>query len=171
MRKSKFNRPELLKIVEQQVEVLKCLEPLEGRFPEANKRLRLLFQRLWYLLSILSADQKETKVTEAEWIRMAKQFAVLFNSQTAEEKATSYLHVFVYHVGSYLEKYHSLESLANYSIEGTVKWVKTHTREASNKFGGNKSNTLEQVIHKHNRMQPFMKRELSKINSKSIFDE
>lgn len=179
VQKSKWNRPELLKILESYEKLLTCFDepdPTTGRsvqqmFPELSTLLRKLFQQLWYLLSIACSDRSDnSSLTEAEWKRLAKQFARGVTSFSIPEKTTTYLHVFVYHIGYFYCKYDSLERVSNYSIEGTVKWVKRQIASASSHFGGRNqtsTSTSQQVLEKHNRMQPIMKQKLKKKIRKS----
>lgn len=44
-------------------------------------------------------------MTEAEWKAKARAFAQLFCEVYYDEAVTPYLHVFVYHIGYYIEKY------------------------------------------------------------------
>mmetsp|Transcript_7069 Transcript_7069/g.10817 ORF Transcript_7069/g.10817 Transcript_7069/m.10817 type:complete len:113 (-) Transcript_7069:216-554(-) len=96
---------------------------------------------------------------------MAKEFAALFTLNGAPERVTTYLHVFVYHVGYFLVTFKDLEAVSNFSTEGTIQWVKVQTRNATSKFGGRnqqENSSTVQTLKKHNRLQPSFKQDLQK---------
>jgi hypothetical protein len=51
------------------------------------------------------ASQEESKVTQKEWLGWARTFGVEFTALYSDEDVTPYLHVFVYHIGYFLETY------------------------------------------------------------------
>lgn len=48
---------------------------------------------------------EESDMTEDDWLDKARAFGHLYTSIYCPEDVTPYLHVFVYHIGFYLEKY------------------------------------------------------------------
>lgn len=146
-----------------------CLEPLREFYSPLVEAIRNWFVRLWYLLSVMCSDPDEyPDIDEKEWIRLAKIFASGLTDFQSPEKATSYLHIFVYHIGFYRSVYGNLDRYANFSIEGTMKWLKKQTKDGSTHFGGKigMTGTLKQKLEKHNRMQPYFKKVLSEKSEK-----
>ena len=84
--------------------------------------MKQIWKQLWALLTLAMQDEK--KISEQEWLRMARQFGSHFVARYCKEDVTPYLHVLVYHVGFYLEKYGNLEIFANYAIEGRHRYNK-----------------------------------------------
>ena len=58
---------------------------------------------MWYLLEKAMAETSD--MTEHEWLEKARAWGALYVSVYSPEDVTPYLHVFVYHVGFFLEKY------------------------------------------------------------------
>ena len=77
---------------------------------------------LWALITL--AIQNEVKITKKKWTNMAKMFGNKFITCYSKEDVTPYLHVHIYHVGYFLEKYKNLELFANYIIKGHHKYNK-----------------------------------------------
>lgn len=70
-----------------------------------------------------------TGITENEWKKQAREWAENeFLSLYDGKDVTPYLHVFVYHLGFFLEKCGSVEQFANYPIESKHQQVKKHRK-------------------------------------------
>ncbi len=69
--------------------------------------------------------QERVYITKEEWRQEVSKFAQIFASTYSREDVTPYIHILVYHVGFYLERYRSLEMFANYPIE-TVHFINKH---------------------------------------------
>lgn len=99
---------------------------------EATRQVWDLFAKLYSL-----AAQPEVKITEQQWLYEARQFGMAFVKRYPKEDVTPYIHVFVYHVGFYLERFGSLEKFANYAIESQhFLNKKTHTNGYSIPLAG-----------------------------------
>eukprot|EP00026_Physarum_polycephalum_P004014 Phypoly_transcript_04031.p6 GENE.Phypoly_transcript_04031~~Phypoly_transcript_04031.p6 ORF type:complete len:106 (-),score=11.53 Phypoly_transcript_04031:1080-1397(-) len=62
-----------------------------------------LWDCMWWLLAKATAEESDIK--ESEWLEKARAFGHLYATVYCPEDVTPYIHVFVYHVGFYLEKY------------------------------------------------------------------
>lgn len=91
----------------------------------------------WVLLSVLV--QPFEGITEKWWLSHAKQLAKLFIERYQAEDVTPYLHVFVYHIGYYLQRYGSLEAFANYAIEGRHHFNKVMISNGTSGFSNSAS--------------------------------
>jgi hypothetical protein len=54
---------------------------------------------------------------QREWVAEAREFGRLFQKRFVNKHVTPYLHVFIYHLGYYIEEYGSIEAFSNYVIE------------------------------------------------------
>mmetsp|Transcript_9911 Transcript_9911/g.16963 ORF Transcript_9911/g.16963 Transcript_9911/m.16963 type:complete len:768 (-) Transcript_9911:639-2942(-) len=127
----KVNRSETLKIFQNPEIMLHCLDSIS-----TNLYIKTL--RVWemmYCLFVVAADPPED-FTEKEWRQKAKLMACLFVELFLKECVTTYMHIFVYHFGFFIEKHKGLESVSNYSTEGTVFICKKYIKNSGNKFGG-----------------------------------
>jgi hypothetical protein len=83
------------------------------------------------------------------WLEKSQKFGKLFAKVYSKEDVTPYLHVFVYHVGYYVEHYGSMEMYANYAIESHHKSnkdaIKHNTNGFSNNDDPNKSVQMQQL--------------------------
>jgi len=61
--------------------------------------------------------QANISITKEAWLHEAQQWGQLFISLYGKEDVTPYMHVFVYHVGWYLEWYHGIEKFATFALE------------------------------------------------------
>ncbi len=68
--------------------------------------------------------QPKVHISEAQWQEEAQQFGKAFVAYYCNEDVTPYIHVFVYHVGYFLEHYQSIERFGNYAIEGKIAETK-----------------------------------------------
>ena len=93
-------------------------------------------------------------VREEKWKIDAKEYANLFIQCYGAAAVTPYIHVFVYHLGFYLETYDGVEKFANYPIEGCHLENKRNFQHSTNKFGGKtataNNNPGVQLLRIHN---------------------
>jgi hypothetical protein len=94
--------------------------------------VKLIWKQLRALLTL--AMQDEEQITEEKWLCMSKQFSTNFTARYCDEDVTLYIHVFVYHIGYYLEKYGNLELFTNYTIEGHHHYNKVAIQSGTNDF-------------------------------------
>lgn len=59
------------------------------------------------------------------WKKDAREFGKLYLSRYLADKVTTYLHIFVYHVGEFIDMHGSIEAYGNYVIEGLHRRLKT----------------------------------------------
>jgi hypothetical protein len=84
---------------------------------------------------------------------------------------TLYMHVFVYHLGYYLEQYSSIELLANYATEGRYKYNKQVLVSATNGWSfQNKhdNNITKQLFSYSYRDDKIITEKLNTTNRESI---
>lgn len=72
---------------------------------------------LYYPLACLSAQAK-VEITAKQWRRKARKFGRAFVRVYQAEDVTTYIHIFVYHYGYFLERYGGLEKFSNFALEG-----------------------------------------------------
>jgi H+/gluconate symporter-like permease len=80
---------------------------------------------LYYPLVCLTA-QATVNISEEEWLTHAQEFGQAFIDVYQAEDVTTYIHIFMFHFGFFLDKYNSLEKFANYALEGkhsVIKWI------------------------------------------------
>ena len=158
-----FKRPVALKYLTEQEAYLKCLDPIKDTFGVRVKHIKLVFKQALYLLTIASSTDESIILPEEDWIMCAKIFASNFQAISSTNYATSYLHLFVYHLGYFLNEYGCLEKLSNFSIENTIHYIKKTILSSTSKFGGRserENNTYSTVLEKNYREQESFKESL-----------
>jgi hypothetical protein len=106
-----------------------------------NNRLRgkiVKAKRVWELyhpLATLSMQARVT-ITEEEWLDEARPFGQAFCTAYGRKQVTTYMHIFVYHYGFFLQTYHGIEKFANYALEGKHRVTKRTLARATSGFGG-----------------------------------
>lgn len=151
VKKSRLSRPDLIKVMKQHSLLIDALEKAASKEESRShvQKSREIWKLMVQLLALLSTSQ--VTISAAFWKRKALEFARLFVAEYEHQDVTSYLHAFVYHIGYYVERYGSLEKLANYGIEGLHAKNKKFIREASNGFQrGVKLTQLELQRHFRN---------------------
>ena len=102
----------------------------------------------------------QTKSQRLFWKRKALEFAKAFVQEYERQEVTTYLHIFVYHVGFYVEKYGSLERFANYGIEGLHAKNKKVVKMAT--FGYKKgAEVTKQELEYSHRMEHYCRSNIS----------
>lgn len=160
LRKTKFTRPTSIKFIKNYKEILKCLDKLPSNLQPLKEKIHLVFQQALYLLSVASSPRPN--ISEQDWLTCSKIFMSNYK-EISIGAITSYIHVFVYHCGYFLEQYGGIEKLGNYSIEGTIHYIKKTVTNSTSGFGGrneDKNHCLSQVLEKNRRQQPLFKKEL-----------
>lgn len=107
-----------------------------------------MWAQFYYLLSV--ASLAEPSITEQDWLAKARIFGKNFVTIYSAEDVTPYCHVFIYHLGFYLEKYGSVEKFANYAIECRVRFNKRLITTATNGFSRLQSTynvTFQEIDH------------------------
>lgn len=135
VKKSKFNRPELLRILKNKEKFLQVLLDSAGDNREMidfATRVQLVWESFHKLYSL--AVQPKVAITQREWQTMARDLGRQWVSAFGESEVTTYLHIFIYHFGFFLEKYSSIERFANFAIEGTVGKTKKNLQNATSGF-------------------------------------
>ena len=156
LKKTRFSRPNAVKLLVHQDSILKCLE-----FTNLNQEIKDLIKLVWkqalVLLTIASSAHPNSLITEEAWMVCAKEYATNFMKCFAVQ-VSSYMHCFVYHYGYFLVKHCGMEYLSGYSIETNIAWIKKNTFTSTNHFGGKELNACwGQLIEKHLRCQDRFK--------------
>jgi hypothetical protein len=114
---SRFGRPEYLRIIEHHGRFISILE--SGATTEAQQKKVAKTKETWQLFHklISLAVQPKVSITEKQWLEEAKPFGKAFTARYTKQEVTTYIHLFIYHVGFYLEKYESIEIFANVATE------------------------------------------------------
>lgn len=152
LEKLKINRSESLKLLEEHELVCECLNLIPDQTAAAG--IKLAWKRCWSL--ICCAANPPEGFTPAVWKTRAQLFASDLTKHIVTEKTTTYLHIFVYHCGYFIGKYHGLEHLSNYATEGTVGEVKKSSMSAAPRHGSNNElATVKVVMERSIRMKPL----------------
>jgi hypothetical protein len=127
--KSSLSRPDFVKVLDGRRNFFDVLQKGAGNIDTMNQvtAMREVWERAVDLIALAELDWVE--ITEDEWMRRAKEFGRLYVDTFGAEEVTSYIHILVYHVGFFLDRYGTIERFANYSTECTVGKNRTiHTR-------------------------------------------
>jgi hypothetical protein len=143
LRKSRLNRNDFWKIVSHSVQFLNCVEDLPTNKDRQSKNLptaRSVWGDFLPLLAITVQEKPEEAgfVSDQDWRERAREFGRKFVSRYGSEEVTPYIHLFIYHLGYYMENYGSIERFANYASEGKHQINKKVIRQATNGWGGQK---------------------------------
>lgn len=147
--KSRLNRNHLLAILENYEQFLVIYNKYSKQATDIKSRCNLLWRQYFYLMA--KALQEKSDVTEEWWLTHTKMFATNFKTVFYELAVTPYMHVFVYHLGFYLEKYGSVEIFANYATEGRHRYNKRVIVSATNGWAhrGGRDNDLTKQLLTH----------------------
>jgi hypothetical protein len=77
--------------------------------------------------------QAHVQIKETTWRDEARKWGQLFKTIYQNEDVTPYIHVFIYHVGFYLEHYQGIEKFATYALESKHSENKRVVNSATNK--------------------------------------
>jgi hypothetical protein len=93
-------------------------------------------EKIWelYYKLLTLAMQSNVQINEEEWIAEAIPFGQVFVDRYCAEEITTYIHIFIYHIGFFLAKFNSVEKFANYAIEGMHSVNKTNQRHQTSNF-------------------------------------
>ncbi|KAL6055835.1 Cyclic nucleotide-gated cation channel beta-1 [Balamuthia mandrillaris] len=92
------------------------------------------------------AMQENVCITEERWKEEACKFLFAFLNVWPATNITTYIHIFVDHLGYWLEKEGCVEMFSNFSIESTHNTLKRMVRESTQGFSG--KNTGECLLPK-----------------------
>ena len=142
---SRFGRPDYIRVLKKHGLLIDLL--IQAALPDEQNALndtKKMWSQMVQLLALASSPA--VTVTEKFWLEKARAFGTLFGKVYAKEAVTSYLHLFVYHLGFFLEKYGGIEMLANYGIEGMHAVNKRVISRATNGLSRNMV-TYQQLAH------------------------
>jgi hypothetical protein len=167
LKRSRFGRPGtaldlLLKLITLGLEYLRILTTYREWFPVIERQkwdeesrksiqgIKIAWEKFYPLCVLATQEKVASTLTESAWISMAKEFGIALVTARGPKAITTYVHVFIYHVGFFLEKYGSIEMFANYGIEGLVRKLKKILANSTNGFSlvgkkGRKSATYQQL--------------------------
>lgn len=147
VKKSRLSRTDIINVLKHHELLVNVLA--EGAISKSTQkhvaRVRTNWKLMVQLLALISTSG--LKISEAFWKKKALEFARAFTREYESKDVISYLHAFAYHVGYFVEKYGSLERLANYGIEGLHAKNKKVIREATNGFKLGPRLTLQELQH------------------------
>ncbi len=99
----------------------------------------------YYPLACLTA-QARVSIMEAQWLVLVKEFGEAFLDAHAPEHVTTYIHIFVFHFGFFLETYNGIEKFANYALEGKHSTVKRILAYGTSGFSHGPAETARQQL-------------------------
>ncbi len=62
--------------------------------------------------------------TKEEWLDEAHPFIQAFCTAYRRKQVMTYMHIFVYHYGFFLQTYHSIKKFVNYALKGKHQVMK-----------------------------------------------
>jgi hypothetical protein len=121
-KRSRIGAVELLTIASNYSLFVQAWESFANGLPPDQREKKKCFirevEKCWSLwLELLVILKSENRVSEKYWMEKSKNFALCFVKVFPTSKVTTYLHVLVYHTGYFIEKYGTLEKLANFAAE------------------------------------------------------
>ncbi|KAL6069211.1 hypothetical protein QOT17_007748 [Balamuthia mandrillaris] len=140
--KSCFGRPQHQAIIEHHQRFLMVLQ--EGaRTPQQQKKVAEVI-KVWtsYHKLISLAVHDKVNITQEEWLAEAREFGHAFTAHYDNSEVTPYIHIFVYHLGFYLEKFGSVQRFANFGIESKHSVNKKTIQQSSSHFQQTKNNNV-----------------------------
>jgi hypothetical protein len=108
--------------------------------------------RTFHKLATLACQARVT-ITEAEWLTQAQEFGKLFIDCYEARNTTPYIHIFVYHVGYFLETYEGIEKFANYALECKHRTNKIRLRSGTSGFSGGPVQAATQQLNAQTRTE------------------
>jgi hypothetical protein len=151
IRRSKLNRTQFLTIIENYSSLLSILEDHgitrednhKVQYPSIQLIILILdldqIRQIWEMYSpLVTAMMSETPPEDIvnNWTPLAKAFGELYVRRFLTEKVTPYMHVFIYHIGDFLNRLGNIECFANYDIESWHSINKRVRALAACAFGG-----------------------------------
>ncbi len=130
IKKSQLNHVDCIQILEHYELFFDRLEKhaLQPQAQEKVCKAKTVWDAYWPLASL--TVQANVSITEEEWLSRARTFGKAFVAAYTGEDVTTYIHIFIYHLGFFMEKYQSIEKFANYALEGkhrVTKQILTHS--------------------------------------------
>ena len=92
------------------------------------------------------SKQAQVAIEEAEWLEYARSFGTAFMHCFHLEDITSYIHVFMYHLGYFLKKYNGIEKFANFVDESKHRENKTNLFHGTSVFRYGESGAAYQQL-------------------------
>ncbi len=141
VKKSRLNRNDLARVLENADEFKASIRDLK-RNQQRKERNEPTAEDVWNafipLLAIAVQDEPKKMgfTNEAEWLKQAKSFGEKYVSRYGSEEVTPYMHVFIYHLGFYMERYGGIERFANYASESKHQENKKAIRRGTSGFEG-----------------------------------
>lgn len=141
LQKSRLNRNDFIKVLKHASDFLNCVSELgtnKDRVCAGLSTAHDVWRAFIPLLAIAVElePKKRGFISDEDWRNKARAFGTLFVSRYGSEEVTPYIHVFVYHVGYYIERYDSLEKFANYASESKHQINKKVLKRGTSGFGG-----------------------------------
>lgn len=115
--------------------------------------------RTFYELATL-ACQARVQITEKEWLLQARGFGKLFTQTYEARNTTPYIHIFVYHLGYFLEHYHGVEKFANYALECKHRTNKIQMHGGTSGFSAGPVEAARQQLNAQMRTEHHQHRQL-----------
>ncbi|KAL6066434.1 hypothetical protein QOT17_009620 [Balamuthia mandrillaris] len=162
VKKSRFNRREFLIVLEyaeewlaeldadvdqsveettEQTEEKRKEKEREVAFKDHLQRVRGVWKEFRRVCAL--AMQEKLRITEQEWKREARQFLLAYLNTWTVGDITTYIHIFVDHLGYWLEKEGSVEKFSNFPIESTHAALKRMVKDSTQGFAGMNTGTCQ----------------------------
>lgn len=90
---------------------------------------------------------------EEEWRTQAQHFGQLFTNCYEAHNTTTYIHIFVYHLSYYLEKYHRVKKFANYALKCKHCTNKIQMCSGTSGFSSGPVEAVKQQLNAQKRME------------------
>lgn len=147
VKKSRLSRTDYYSLFQHHAALMDVLEKYTYG-DAASQRHAQLVRPVWkHLIELLALASSEDQITNGFWLCEARTFGNEFLNVYDANAVTPYLHVLIYHVGYYRERYGSLERLSNLGIEGQHARNKKTVRRRTNGYAKRKRGvTYQQLV-------------------------
>lgn len=130
---SSFKYPEWIRILRNQEALLSIFRKHSIRSEEEKEGIEKMWKMaLWFITESIEPSDEFSATT---WRDNGRVFGKLFTNIYDSQDVTPYLHVLVYHLGGFIEKYGSLERYANFATESWHRRNKDVVRKNGSSWG------------------------------------
>ncbi len=141
--RARISRPEALAIL---THYQLFVNELKEKWPTSQqpRDIELIWKQYHELVSLLV--QANVSITEKQWRDEAKELGRAIIKLYGREEITPYLHVFIYHVGYFLEHYGGIEKYGNYALEGKHSTNKRILTKMTSRFKYGAAGAVKQQL-------------------------
>jgi hypothetical protein len=142
--KTSINRPQALAILSNAERFINILQECSPKRPAWVEQISIMWRRYYNLTTLLT--QASVNVREETWREEARRWGRLVVHLYGKEEVTPYIHIFIYHLGYFLERYSGLEKFTNFVLEGKHTMNKKMFQSAMNRFKHGEAGGVRQQL-------------------------